>query len=230
MFVVGVDSLQRRLSSERVVMQTTMGEIEFGFYAEESPTTTNHMLECFVMGLFDTNHIFRVDRGFVIQIASASMGRRASMNSEQQLLSNKKIKGEFTKKLKHVRGVLSMGRKKDPNSATNSFSILLGTKPHMDGKYTQFGEVTAGLSVLSEIEKVSTHKKGIFVMPNERIEILSTFIYKVEESNQLVVKPLVATTPKNNIKLTKDILLYLAVGILVGFCASKGFEEKFKKL
>ncbi|KAJ9453598.1 Peptidyl-prolyl cis-trans isomerase CYP23 [Diplonema papillatum] len=167
------------IGPDRVVMHTEMGAIELGFYVEEAPATSAHMLACFRMGLFDTNEVFRVDKGFVAQVSDAQNGRRLPMNATQRALAQQKVVGEFSGTLRHRRGTLSMGRWDDPNSATHSFSMVLGDAPFLDRKYAIFGEVTDGLSVLAEFEKVETHREGIFVRPVHRIEISSTEVVRV---------------------------------------------------
>ena len=66
------------------------------------------------------------------------------------------IKGEFTSNgfennLKHNRGVLSMARTSDPNSAGSQFFIMVENSPHLDGQYASFGKVTGGMEVVDEI-------------------------------------------------------------------------------
>jgi cyclophilin family peptidyl-prolyl cis-trans isomerase len=61
------------------------------------------------LGCYNTNHFFRVDKGFVAQVASVVGGRTAPMNDEQQEEAEKSVVGEFST-VKHVRGILSMGR------------------------------------------------------------------------------------------------------------------------
>ncbi|GJN04827.1 hypothetical protein PR202_ga22402 [Eleusine coracana subsp. coracana] len=92
---------------------------------------------------------FQVDKGFVAQVAAVVGGRTAPMNEEQKKEAEKTVVGEFSS-VKHVRGILSMGRYSDPDSASSSFSILLGDAPHLDGQ------------------------------PIERIEILSTYYYDID--------------------------------------------------
>ena len=72
------------------------------------------------------------------------------------------------------RGILSMARGDDPSSGGSSFSILLGPAPHLDMTYTIFGEVVEGWETLSRLEELPTRREGIFVMPLERIDILSS--------------------------------------------------------
>ncbi|CAI0387570.1 unnamed protein product [Linum tenue] len=85
------------------------------------------------------------------------------MNEEQRAEAEKTVIGEFSN-VKHVRGILSMGRYSDPNSASSSFSILLGDAPHLDGQYAVFGKVTKGDDTLKKLEQVPTRTEGIFVM------------------------------------------------------------------
>nr|ACF81860.1 unknown [Zea mays] len=106
-------------------------------------------------------------------------GRTAPMNEEQKKEAEKTIVGEFSS-VKHVRGILSMGRHSDPDSAGSSFSILLGNSPHLDGQYAVFGRVTKGDDTLTKLERLPTRREGIFVMPIERINILSTYYYDID--------------------------------------------------
>ncbi|CAI9275852.1 unnamed protein product [Lactuca saligna] len=170
------------LGSARVVFQTNYGDIEFGFYPSVAPQTVEHIYKLVRLGCYNTNHFFRVDKGFVAQVADVSNGRTAPMNEEQRTEADKTIKGEFSD-VKHVRGILSMGRYSDPNSAQSSFSMLLGDAPHLDHEYAIFGKVTKGDETLKKLEELPTRREGIFVMPTERITILSTYYYDTEMEN-----------------------------------------------
>ncbi len=66
------------VSDERLVLQTTLGDIELAFFPEVAPVTVAHMLELGRLGAFTTNHFFRVDRGFVAQARRWSRGRGAT--------------------------------------------------------------------------------------------------------------------------------------------------------
>ncbi|XP_043703577.1 peptidyl-prolyl cis-trans isomerase CYP23 [Telopea speciosissima] len=170
------------LGSARVVFQTNYGDIEFGFFPDVAPKTVEHIFKLVRMGCYNTNHFFRVDKGFVAQVADVVGGRTAPLNNEQREEAVKTVVGEFSH-VKHVRGVLSMGRYADPNSASSSFSILLGNAPHLDGQYAIFGRVTKGDETLRKLEQLPTRQEGIFVMPIERISILSTYFYDTEGEN-----------------------------------------------
>eukprot|EP00898_Chlorokybus_atmophyticus_P008270 jgi/Chlat1/8444/Chrsp80S07924 len=170
------DEDEPRMGSERAVIQTSFGDVELGFYPDLAPKSAAHILELFKLGCYNTNHIFRVDKGFVAQVADVIGGRTVGMDARQHMEAAKTVPGEFSK-VKHVRGTLSMARYSDPNSGTSSFSILLGDAPHLDGQYAVFGKMTYGDEVLSKLEQLETRTEGIFVMPKERITILSTYVY-----------------------------------------------------
>lgn len=172
-------SQEPQLGSARVVFQTNYGDIEFGFFPSVAPKTVEHIYKLVRLGGYNTNHFFRVDQGFVAQVADVANGRLAPMNEEQRVEAEKTVIGEFSD-VKHVRGILSMGRYSDPNSAQSSFSILLGDAPHLDGQYAIFGKLTKGDDTLKNLEKLPTRREGIFVMPTERITILSSYYYDRE--------------------------------------------------
>eukprot|EP00250_Pteridium_aquilinum_P011469 c20092_g1_i1 orf=102-878(+) len=169
-------SEELELGSLRVVFQTKYGDIEFGFAKNVAPKTVDHIAKLVKLGAYNTNHFFRVDRGFVAQVADVVSGREAPLNAEQREEGEKTVTGEFSD-VKHTKGILSMGRYSDPDSAGSSFSILLGDAPHLDRQYAIFGKVTKGYETLAKLEELPTRKEGIFVMPLERITILSTYYY-----------------------------------------------------
>ncbi|AQK45435.1 Peptidyl-prolyl cis-trans isomerase CYP23 [Zea mays] len=143
--------------------KTNFGDIEFGFFPHVAPKTVEHIFKLVRLGCYNTNHFFRVDKGFVAQVADVMSGRTAPMNEEQKKEAEKTIVGEFSS-VKHVRGILFMGRHSDPDSVGSSFSILLGNSPHLDGQYAVFGRVTKGDDTLTKLERLPTRREGIFVM------------------------------------------------------------------
>ncbi|TYK22164.1 peptidyl-prolyl cis-trans isomerase CYP23 isoform X1 [Cucumis melo var. makuwa] len=123
------------LGSARVVFQTNYGDIEFGFFPKVAPKTVDHIFKLVRLGCYNTNHFFRVDKGFVAQVADVVGGRLAPMNEEQKMEAEKTVVGEFSD-VKHVRGILSMGRlwdqmvKMDKGSvSTTNFFIIINDKP-----------------------------------------------------------------------------------------------------
>ncbi|KAL2349277.1 hypothetical protein Fmac_003277 [Flemingia macrophylla] len=201
--ISAISGLEPELGSTRVVFQTKYGDIEFGFFPTVAPKTVDHIFKLVRLGGYNTNHFFRVDKGFVAQVADVKGGRSAPMNEEQNREAEKTVVGEFSE-VKHVRGILSMGRYDDPDSGSSSFSILLGNAPHLDGKYAIFGKVTKGDETLTKLEQLPTRKEGIFVMPMERITILSSYYYGKDLS---IISFFLSWSPTNiSAKLTKNAL------------------------
>ena len=82
------------------------------------------------------------------------------------------INGEFHADIKHVRGIVSMARTDDPNSADTSFFLMLGASPHLDGQYSAFGRVVSGMEVLEAFEKEEVNGET----PVRRLELISATI------------------------------------------------------
>ena len=167
-----IDPKLLELGDERVMLHIEgYGDIELGFYPNAAPVTVEHITKLFRLGCYDTNHIFRVDKGFVAQTQSVDASSvQKPLSDECKAEAAKNVPLEATA-IRHKRGILSMGRMDDPNSGGSSFSMLLGRAAHLDQQYTVFGQVLAGDDVLAQLEQVETKKQGIFVMPKERITI-----------------------------------------------------------
>ncbi|KAI5077624.1 hypothetical protein GOP47_0007448 [Adiantum capillus-veneris] len=232
-------SEELELGSLRVVFQTKYGDIEFGFAKHVAPVTVDHITKLVKLGAYNTNHFFRVDRGFVAQVADVVGGREAPLNAEQRKEGEKTVIGEFSN-VKHTKGILSMGRHSDPDSAGSSFSILLGNAPHLDGQYAIFGKVTKGYETLAELEELPTKREGIFVMPLERITILSTYYYDsprrgsselgCEEELVLLKKRLIELADQNQ-GTYKSLMLGMALGcaILLAVAWQRGWWRDLSK-
>jgi cyclophilin family peptidyl-prolyl cis-trans isomerase len=171
-----------RLSAARLVLQLEQGSLHLAFYDDVAPVSAAHILRLGELGAYNTNHFFRVDKGFVAQVADVGGGRAAPLDAAQRAEEDKRVPLEVVKGVQHDRrGLLSMARHDDPESGGSSFSVMLGPAPHLDMTYSIFGEVTEGLEVLEALEALPTRKEGIFVMPLQRIAILSTYVYYVED-------------------------------------------------
>jgi cyclophilin family peptidyl-prolyl cis-trans isomerase len=164
-----------KLSDERCVFETDFGPIEFGFYPHVAPVTAAHIFRLCALGAYTGNHFFRVDKGFVAQVADVLGGRNLTMSPEIEAEADRTVPLEVQHGVVHTAGVVSMGRHDDPNSGKSSFSVLLGNAPHLDMQYTIFGRVTRGMDALRKMENgVETRREGIFVMPKERVHIYAT--------------------------------------------------------
>ena len=184
------------LGEERVVLQVQWGEpaalhygeIVLGFYPTVAPVTVAHILKLVRMGGYNTNEVFRVDKGFVAQVQGVDGGRRAPMGKALRDEAKKTVPDEFSDSISHARGMLSMGKFDAPHTGTSSFSMVLGNAKFLDNKYTIFGRVVAGDHVLSKLETLETVREGIFVKPKSRVEIVSAVLMWSDGEGGLVTE------------------------------------------
>ena len=141
----GADS--PRIGDERVLLRTTRGDLVLAFYPDVAPKHIAQILKLVRMGVYDSTWIQRVEPNYVVQLSNVQNRKRAL--SPEQLAAITKLPAEFSS-VPHRTGTLSMAREPaDPNSAETSFSMMLNAAPHLDGKYTVFGEVEFGMPLLS---------------------------------------------------------------------------------
>ncbi len=122
-------------------------------YPDAAPITVENFLTLVGEGFYDGLTFHRIIPGFMIQGGDP---QGTGMGG-----SSRKIKGEFRQNgvnnpLRHTRGVISMARAYDPNSASSQFFIMHADAPHLDGAYAAFGKVIEGLEVVDEIASVPT--------------------------------------------------------------------------
>ena len=130
------------------------GEMKGELYPEIAPITGENFEKLAKEGFYDGLTFHRVIPGFMIQ-GGCPRGNGTGGPGYT-------IKGEFTMNgfrndLKHTRGVLSMARAMDPNSAGSQFFVMVADSPHLDGQYAAFGKVTEGMEVADAIVSVKTN-------------------------------------------------------------------------
>jgi cyclophilin family peptidyl-prolyl cis-trans isomerase len=152
-----------RVAAERIVLRTNVGDMVLALYPEVAPRHTEQLLKLARLGVLDGVNFFRVESTFVAQLSDARYKQPAP--SPEQLEAIHPLTAEFSA-LKHRRGTLSMARYDDrPDSGETSFSILLGDAPHLDGKYTVFGQLESGQDVLELIGRATTDARHQPVAP-----------------------------------------------------------------
>lgn len=139
-----------KMSGQCVKLETEAGEIVIEMLAEVAPENTRNFLNLAATGLLDTTTFSRVVKGFVIQGGNLSTGQK--WNFETARRAARKMPDEPSY-VKHVRGIVSMARPDEPNSATTHFFILLSEATQLDGKFSAFGRVTSGMEVVEAINK-----------------------------------------------------------------------------
>jgi peptidyl-prolyl cis-trans isomerase B (cyclophilin B) len=159
-----------QLIQYRAVLETSNGAITLEFFPDKAPEHVRNFLRLAQSGVFDGTAFHRVVRGFVVQ--TGGLNTRAPLTEKQQKYVHT-LKPEFSD-TKHVKGIISMARGDDPASATTSFFIVTGDASSLDGKYTVFGRVVDGLSVVDAIEQTPVNGET----PVTRIELVHVRIVK----------------------------------------------------
>ena len=153
-------------AQEIAVIETKFGKIEIQFFEDKAPGHVKNFKDLAKKGFYDGTIFHRVIPGFMIQ--------GGDPNTKSDDRSNHgmggpgySIKAEFNDTL-HKRGILSMARSQDPNSAGSQFFIVVKDSAFLDGQYTAFGKVLSGMTVADQIVNAPRDRKD---NPNERIEM-----------------------------------------------------------
>ncbi|HMV47783.1 MAG TPA: peptidylprolyl isomerase [Blastocatellia bacterium] len=157
---------------KEVILHTSHGDITVAVEPELAPEHVRNFLKLVQTGWYDHTPFHRIVPNFVIQggMGSGRGGNRVHYADKWV----RPLKGEFSQTRKHIRGVLSMARTDDPNSALTSFFIVLAPAANLDGKYSIFGKVVDGFETLDRIEKVPRGADG--QTPTERVELIEAAI------------------------------------------------------
>lgn len=158
-----------------VTFEMENGDVMRGeLYPDKAPETVENFVKLVEDGFYDGLTFHRVIPGFMIQggcpLGNGTGGPGHTIKGE--FLSN-----GFNNDLRHERGVLSMARAMDPNSAGSQFFIMVAAAPHLDGEYAGFGKITEGMEAADKIVSVKT---GFNDKPKEPQVIKKVTIEEVE--------------------------------------------------
>ena len=160
------------MSNPIIKIQTNQGDIRAELYPEVAPKTVENFIALIEKEFYNDTTFHRVIPGFMIQggdpLGNGTGGPGYSIPGE--FTSN-----GFENNLKHSRGVLSMARAQDPNSAGSQFFIMVADSPHLDGEYAGFGQVIEGLEVVDKIVNVPRNFRDL---PKKSQSILTISIEK----------------------------------------------------
>ena len=136
-----------------VIEMENGGRIEIELDASAAPKTVANFKKLVGEGFYNGLIFHRVIPGFMIQGGDPQGNGMGG--------AKEKIVGEFkanghNNPIKHTRGVISMARAYDPNSASSQFFIMHADAPHLDGQYAAFGKVVSGMDVVDEIASIPT--------------------------------------------------------------------------
>lgn len=131
-----------------VTIDTNQGQIKVELYPEIAPNTVANFVQLIETGYYDNTIFHRVIPSFMIQggdpLGNGTGGPGYGIAGEFNA-------NGFDNPLKHTRGVLSMARAQNPNSAGSQFFIMVADSPHLDGQYASFGKVISGMDVADKI-------------------------------------------------------------------------------
>jgi peptidyl-prolyl cis-trans isomerase B (cyclophilin B) len=145
-----------KMKGQCVTLDTEVGLIEIEMLPVAAPESARSFLNLAATGALDTTVFSRVVKGFVIQGGNLSTSEKWS--GELSVRMSRHLPDEPSD-VKHVRGIVSMARGDEPNSATTHFFILVGDGPHLDGKFAAFGRVTRGVEIADSINRAPAEEE-----------------------------------------------------------------------
>jgi peptidyl-prolyl cis-trans isomerase B (cyclophilin B) len=161
-------------SNEVAVIKTSEGEMVVQFWTDAAPKTIENFKKLAREGFYDGTIFHRIVKGFMIQGGDPNSRDPAKENSYGEGGPSYKIKAEFNDH-SHQRGVISMARSSDPDSAGSQFFICVAPVPRLDHQYTTFGKLIKGDDVLEKIgdTPVTRNSSGENSKPTKRVVIES---------------------------------------------------------
>ena len=159
-------------SNEIAVIKTSEGDMVVEFWTDAAPNTIENFKKLARSGFYNGTIFHRIVKGFMIQGGDPNSKDPAKENKYGEGGPGYKIKAEFNDH-SHERGVLSMAREPDPDSAGSHFFICLAPVPRLDHQYTTFGKLIKGDDVLGKIGETSVTRSstGEMSKPTTRVTI-----------------------------------------------------------
>ena len=150
-------------------LQTDLGDIQIKFFYDKAPNHVKNFVDLAASGFYDGSFFHRVIPGFMIQggdpntkVSPAAPGKGYGTGG-----SGNHVKAEFND-VSHKRGIVSMARSSDPNSASSQFFIVVKDSTFLDGQYSAFGEVVSGMDVA---DKIVNAPRNASDLPNQPVHI-----------------------------------------------------------
>jgi len=154
--------------SNRAIIETKFGEIELEFLSDKAPGHVKNFVDLAKKGFYDGTTFHRVIPGFMIQGGDPNTKDvQASRSRHGTGGPGHTVKAEFND-TPHKRGVLSMARSRDPNSAGSQFFICVADASFLDRQYSAFGRVVRGMEVADQIVSSPRDRAD---NPNDRVDM-----------------------------------------------------------
>ncbi|QTA91231.1 peptidylprolyl isomerase [Desulfonema magnum] len=174
----------KAMQMTNAVIHTKFGDMSLKFFPEVAPNHVSNFIELAKKGFYNGTTFHRVIPGFMIQGGDPN-SKNPDKSKHGTGGPGYQLKAEFNDK-SHKKGILSMARSGHPDSAGSQFFICVADAPHLDGKYTVFGEVIKGTEVA---DKIVSQEKDRRNNPLERIEMKVEIVpIKTEGASEESVK------------------------------------------
>jgi peptidyl-prolyl cis-trans isomerase B (cyclophilin B) len=155
-----------KLKNTKAVIETKLGSIELKFFPDAAPSHVKNFIKLSKSGFYDGAIFHRVIPGFMIQ-----GGDPNTKGKDKRMYGmggpDYTVKAEFNN-ISHKRGILSMARSGDPDSAGSQFFIVVADSPFLDNQYTVFGEVAKGMDIADKIVNLPRDGNDL---PDERVDM-----------------------------------------------------------
>jgi peptidyl-prolyl cis-trans isomerase B (cyclophilin B) len=164
-------------ATPRAIIHTNFGDMTVEFWPDVAPRTVENFLKLSRENFYNGTAFHRVIKGFMIQggCPNSKVGARGAPGTGGP---GYQVKAEFNNRA-HVKGVLSMARSSDPDSAGSQFFVCHGDASFLNNKYTAFGKLVAGEETLNKIAAIRcVGMEGS--TPTERVEITSVEIVEAK--------------------------------------------------
>ena len=161
------DKAPGQAGQSKAVIKTKFGDMEVKLFPDKAPNHVQNFLKLAKSGFYDKTIFHRVIPGFMIQGGDPNTKDPNKPDTYGMGGPAERLKAEFND-VPHRRGILSMARTNDPNSAGSQFFIVVKDSNFLDGQYTVFGEVVKGIEVADKIVSLPRNERDL---PRERVEM-----------------------------------------------------------
>ena len=161
-------------------LQTDLGDIQIKFFYDKAPKHVENFIDLSAKGFYDGTFFHRVIPGFMIQGGDPNTKKAEDPSHPYGTGgSDTKLKAAFND-TPHKRGIVSMARSSDPNSASSQFFIVVKDSNFLDGQYTAFGEVISGMDVA---DKIANAPRGANDRPNQPVHIKKVLLSQAKSTS-----------------------------------------------
>lgn len=156
----------------KAIIKTKFGDMEVTFFTEKAPKHVENFIALAKSGFYNGTIFHRVIPGFMIQGGDPNTKDPNKPETYGMGGPSQRLNAEFND-IPHRRGILSMARTSDPNSAGSQFFIVVKDSNFLDRQYTAFGEVVKGMEVADKIVSLPRNSRDL---PTERVEMTISIV------------------------------------------------------